>query len=151
MRQTALNKFRDVQSVSVESAKESIIKALAWFDIFHYPLTLEEMRQFMDHKPAGNSFTEALQALIDEGAVYHFHDLNLLQNNSLLVHRRRQGNIRAAKLLQRALKIGRFLQQFPYVRAIGISGSLSKNFASEKADIDFFIITHPRRLWIART
>ena len=49
------------------------------------------------------------------------------------------------------MKIGRFLFQFPYVRAIGISGSLSKNYADEKADIDFFIITKANRLWIART
>jgi hypothetical protein len=34
---------------------------------------------------------------------------------------------------------------------VGISGSLSKNFADAKADVDFFIITKANRLWIART
>jgi hypothetical protein len=34
---------------------------------------------------------------------------------------------------------------------VGVSGSLSKNYADEKADIDFFIITKANRLWIART
>jgi hypothetical protein len=43
------------------------------------------------------------------------------------------------------------LYQVPFVRAIGISGSLSKNFAGEDADIDYFIITSPNRLWVART
>ena len=32
-----------------------------------------------------------------------------------------------------------------------MSGSLSKHFADEKSDIDFFIITSANRLWIART
>jgi hypothetical protein len=54
-------------------------------------------------------------------------------------------------LLARAHRIGRFLYQFPFVRAVAISGSLSKNFADDKADIDFFIIAKNGRLWIART
>ena len=36
-------------------------------------------------------------------------------------------------------------------KAVAVSGSLSKYFADEKADIDFFIITSANRLWIART
>jgi hypothetical protein len=43
------------------------------------------------------------------------------------------------------------LYRFPFVRGIGISGSLSKNYADEDADIDFFIITSRNHLWIART
>jgi hypothetical protein len=37
------------------------------------------------------------------------------------------------------------------VRAVAVSGSLSKNFVDEKGDIDFFIITKANRLWIARS
>ena len=60
-------------------------------------------------------------------------------------------NRRAAQLLPKAIRIGRFLYRFPFVKGIGISGSLSKNVADEKADIDFFIITKANRLWICRT
>ncbi len=74
-----------------------------------------------------------------------------LHNNALLAHRRTEGNTRAERMLPKAFKIGRFLFMFPFVRAVAISGSLSKNFADEKADIDFFIITKANRLWIART
>jgi hypothetical protein len=57
----------------------------------------------------------------------------------------------AEKVLRKASGIGKFLYQFPFVQAIGISGSLSKNYADKKSDIDFFIITKGNRLWIART
>ena len=69
----------------------------------------------------------------------------------MLAIRRKQGNQYAEALLLKAVKVGRFLHQFPFVRAVGVSGSLSKNFADEKADIDFFIIAKADRLWIART
>ena len=88
--------------------------------------------------------------LINETIFLH-DDFYSLHNNPLLAYRRKEGNLRAKKLIPRAYAIGRFLYRFPFVRAIAISGSLSKDFADEKADIDFFIITKANRLWIART
>jgi hypothetical protein len=43
------------------------------------------------------------------------------------------------------------IRRFPFVRAVFVSGDLSKNVATRKSDIDFFILTEPDRLWIART
>ncbi len=45
----------------------------------------------------------------------------------------------------------KLISRFPFVRAVLASGSLSKGYMDEKSDIDFFIITAPHRLWIART
>jgi hypothetical protein len=41
--------------------------------------------------------------------------------------------------------------KFPFVRGVAVSGSLSKRVADKNSDIDFFIITAPNRLWIARS
>ena len=41
--------------------------------------------------------------------------------------------------------------RFPYVEAVGISGSLSKQYYDNESDIDFFVITKPNKLWICRT
>ncbi len=54
-------------------------------------------------------------------------------------------------MLQTARKIAGFLSGFPFVKGVGVSGSLSKNYADDTADIDFFIITTANRLWIARS
>ncbi|MCB0736535.1 MAG: hypothetical protein KDC92_03410, partial [Bacteroidetes bacterium] len=40
--------------------------------------------------------------------------------------------------------------RIPFVRAIGLSGSLSKQGATPDADIDFFIITAPQRVWVVK-
>jgi predicted nucleotidyltransferase len=65
-----------------------------------------------------------------------------MQDNSLLWERRIKGNRNAEQILNTAYKISRILYQFPYVRGIGISGSLSKNFADKNADIDFLSLLH---------
>jgi hypothetical protein len=143
------NKHRGLQVRS--AAETSILRTLAYFDIFHYPLTKEEVLRFLDTPVSQAKVNSNLQKLVFSGSVFFYQGFYSLQNNPLHVHRRKEGNERAEKLLVRAFRIGRFLSRFPYVRAIGISGSLSKNFADEKADIDFFIITEANRLWIART
>jgi len=133
------------------ACKKGVTEILTYFDIFHYPLTSVEIRQFLSYRVDENFLQECIFELQEEKAIFCSHGFYSIQNNPLLAHRRIQGNQFAEKLMTKALRIGRFLYQFPFVRAVGISGSLSKNYADEKADIDFFIITKANRLWIART
>jgi predicted nucleotidyltransferase len=97
------------------------------------------------------TYSEALAALQESKQLFLIQDFYTLHNNEWLIDRRIKGNLKARSLLKTAKGISRFLYQIPYVRAIGISGSLSKNFAAKDADIDYFIITSRNRLWVART
>ena len=133
------------------ACKKGVIETLTYFDIFQYPLTLEEIIRFLPCKVDELFLQECMIELQKEKVIFHSQGFYSIQNNPLLGHRRKQGNKLAEKLSAKASKIGRFLYQFPFVRAVGISGSLSKNYADENADIDFFIITKGNRLWIART
>ena len=122
-----------------------------YFDIFRYPLTEKEIRSFLDRSFDETEFANSLHALLQSQRIFRLHEFYSLQNDLSLAERRRKGNELAATLLTRAEKISNLLYKFPYVRAIGVSGSVSKNFADENADIDYFIITKANRLWIART
>ena len=133
------------------NAEDSILKMLAYFSIFQYPLSKNEIKGFLRPGVDINSFENVLEQLVAEGSVFKLDEFYSLRNDISWIQRRHKGNLLAEKLLPEAMKIGRFLFKFPYVRGIGISGSLSKMYADEKADIDFFIITKSDRLWIART
>jgi hypothetical protein len=128
-----------------------MLTVLAYFDLFHYPLTIGEIEQFRKQNATPAEVHSALDALLRRKRIFRIGDFYSLQDNPLLSYRRIEANERAMILLKKATKIGRFLQQFPFVRAIGISGSLSKNYADERSDFDYFIITAANRLWIART
>ena len=52
--------------------------------------------------------------------------------------------------LQRAWKVARLLQFFPYVKMICLTGSLSKGKTKPESDIDFFIVLEKNRLWLGR-
>ena len=83
--------------------------------------------------------------------VFRLGEFYSLHNEDALRQRRLAGNQLAGQILPRAYRIARFLYQFPFVRGIGISGSLSKHFAEPGSDIDLFVVTRANRLWIART
>ncbi|HEY0680352.1 MAG TPA: hypothetical protein VGD17_18850 [Chitinophagaceae bacterium] len=140
-----------VQLSDTRLLRKSILKVLAYFDMFSYPLSATEIRLFLDRSTTEEELTAALDQLVSQDCVFHHDGFYLLRNEPALVSRRKDGNSRAARMLTKAQKISSFLYWFPYVRGIGISGSLSKNFASKDADIDFFIITQSNRLWVART
>jgi len=133
------------------SLERSVLKVLAYFDMFHYPLLKEEVHFFLDHATGLRDVESALEQLVRAHCVYRHDEFFSLSPDRSLVNRRRKGNQHAGHLLSIAYKVSALLYRFPFVRGIGISGSLSKNFADEKADIDFFIITRANRLWIART
>ena len=148
----ATNKKKTPDSLLLQSAEEiSILKVLVYFDIFQYPLTKNEIRKYLDKPFPESGFEDLLQQMLSKQVIFQHNDFYSLHNNGLLAPRRKEGNLRAQMLMPKAFRIGRFLFHFPYVRAVCISGSLSKNFADEKADIDFFIITKANRLWLART
>jgi len=140
-----------VQPVIRGEEQACILRVLVYFDIFQYPLTKNEIRRFLERPFSEATIDQSLQQMIADHTIFLHGGFYSLQYNPLLTIKRKKGNRRAEKLLPKAYSIGRFLFHFPFVRAIGISGSLSKNFADEKADVDFFIITKANRLWMARS
>jgi hypothetical protein len=141
----------NLKDISTERAELTILKTLAYFDIFEYPLSEKEMRNFLGSSLPDKTFSAALQNMVTQKTIFKVAEFYSLHDNLARAERRVLGNVRAERLLVKARKIGSFLYGFPYVRAVAVSGSLSKGYAEEKADIDFFIITKASRLWIART
>ena len=132
--------------------KVHVLKTLLYYDIFSYPLKSKEIFQFL----GTNSITEedvrtTLDRLANDVIVYKFDNLYSLHPNESNIERRVKGNEQAEKYLPIAQKQAKLISRFPFVRAVLASGSLSKGYMDENSDIDFFIITAPHRLWIART
>jgi hypothetical protein len=131
--------------------RSSILKVIAYFDMFNYPLSLEDILYFLDTESEEYPVRRELDALIKEGCLFRTGPFYSLQNDPALADKRNDNRRRADALLPIAEKGARLLFQFPFVRGVFISGSLSKRCAEEKEDVDYFIVTSANRLWIART
>ena len=132
--------------------EEQVLKTLLYFDIFNYPLKIGEILKFLRiRSQSPDELADCLKDLTDKQHVFRYGELYGLHADDKNFRRRIKGNAEAQKWLRVAEKRARLLGKFPFVRAVMASGSLSKGYMDEKSDLDFFIVTAPRRLWFART
>jgi hypothetical protein len=132
--------------------QEQILRTLLYYDIFNYPLKIDEIIKFLGTRHADINLIRAqLDELIEEKQVFRFGEFYSIQDNTTYIARRENGNREAERYLPLAFKKAKLIAAFPFVRGVLASGSLSKGYMDEKSDLDFFIITKPGRLWIART
>lgn len=131
--------------------QDAVLRVLCYFHYFKYPITAAEIHRYTGVKCSKTSVDNALTELVARGVVFNIGDFYSPANEHKLVERRIAGNAYAAKRMRKAKRIAFFLAQFPFVEAVCISGSLSKDFLTTDGDMDFFIMTTPGRLWIART
>lgn len=89
--------------------------------------------------------------MVNTKLIYRFQGFYSLSGDPSLVEKRNRGYAKAIEVLKTAKKVATILSFFPYIRGVAVSGSLSKYYADDRSDIDFFIITAKNRLWIART
>jgi hypothetical protein len=129
-----------------------ILTTLTYFGIFRYPLSCAEIHRFLPCRCTFSEMMESLAVMKDNGNVtcsaagfYSVEKHDEWSDNRLT------GNKKALAMLARSSRFTKVIRSFPFVRAIAISGSLSKYFAGKEADIDFFIITGKNRLWLSRS
>lgn len=138
-------------SIAISSLGKSIIKTLAYYDIFDYPLTLEEVYHNLETNSVSTSdILNEIQKLCDKKVIFNKDNFYLLRNNEEFVNKRLAGNRLAKKKIKSAYRMTKFISKFPYVRGIMLSGSISKGYMEEDSDVDYFIITNPNRLWVTR-
>ena len=130
---------------------QSILKKLIYFDIFSHPLLPEELISYCNYPNLTK--TEGFQIideLISKNLLRFYNGFYYLGNDSSIIAKRTEANNLASLRMKAAKKYAWLISKFPYVRAVFISGSLSKNVMKPDSDIDFFIITKPSRLWLCR-
>ncbi len=129
-----------------------LVKTLLYFDIFQYPLSAKELKRFCGTRTTREEVEYDLDFLEKGGYVKQkdgFYSIADKDINSM-VARRSKGKLKAEKMLKTAKGYSKLISYFPFVRGVYLSGSLSKGYADEKSDVDYFIITEPARLWFCR-
>ncbi|GEM_PF-5265491 len=131
--------------------ESGIIKTLLYSGIFDYPLTEDEIIRFCQIKiPDDEQFKATLASLVRKDLLYHESGYYQLRKDGGLVRKRVKTNRLSKRYFPIAVSLAKTLFHFPFVRGVCLSGSLSKNNFDYGNDIDFFIISERKRLWLIR-
>jgi hypothetical protein len=139
------------ESIKLSDEEQALLKTLLYFDIFNYPLKPSEIHQYAPLKMSPINVVPCLNFMSNCGFIQQLGSYYAIKNDPEIVARRELGNKAAKGMMKRARRMSRFISRFPFVRGVYVSGSLSKGFMDEEGDVDFFIITKPGRLWVARS
>lgn len=140
-----------MQATTNATLKEHILDTLRYFHIFRHPLYVEDINKFLGVSVKRQELQEILSEMVDEKLLFCDRGMYSLENSEQIFIKRLVGAQMAESKMMEARRSAAIIANFPFVKGICISGSLSKGYADEKSDIDFFIITAEKRLWICRT
>ncbi len=131
---------------------QSVVKTFIYFDIFNYPLKLNEVIKFCSIKINTLELERLISDLIINNIISFKNEFYFLTgNNESIIGKRYDNEQRAKKIERKVKRYSKIISSFPFVEAVCISGSFSKGVLDLDGDIDYFIITKPDRLWLSRT
>ncbi len=142
-----------LNTTTVVHIKTGILQQLLYSEVFAHPLTLEELMRFskVEEAVSREQFQTVLASMEADDLVSCEGQYISVSASKEKIAQREIAAERANALFDKAVRVGTFIHKFPFVKGVGISGSLSKGILHSDGDFDFFIITHPERVWVART
>jgi hypothetical protein len=126
----------------------AVFHTLAYADVFDYPLTAPEVYRYLASTKA--TIQEVNRALSDDSQFSQVGEYFTLRGREEIVETRKRRAQVAARLWPLAVRYGMIIARLPFVRMVAVTGSLSMNNTDEGKDIDYMIVTEPKRLWTCR-
>lgn len=142
------------QAIDKAQIKDNILRTLLYYDIFSHPLKPEEIFIFLPQNTVPkNEIFDLIRDFSSDGNCKFAESSGYVYvkpNEHYIEIRRKKENC-SLKMWRMARLMTHIIKRFPFVRAVFITGSLSKNSSEEISDIDFMVVTKSGRLWVART
>jgi len=132
----------------METSKKNIIKTLCYSDVFDYPLRLSQIHRYLlevklDRKKILGEINNI--SMIGEKNGYYY----LLGKEENITKRIDRENLSNEKF-EKAKAAAKILSKIPFLKLIGVSGSLSMRNSNYLDDIDLFFIARKNTLWFVR-
>jgi hypothetical protein len=135
-----------------EHFRQHILRTLLYYEMFNHPLSAKELYHlFPVNSMTFTSFQQFLSHLVQRGDIMRGRHFIHTPGNEQFCSNRMAGETLGRKRLTIARLMSHIIKRFPFVRAVFVSGDLSKGVATSASDIDYVIVTEPHRLWICRT
>ncbi len=133
--------------------KENILRTLLYYDIFKHPLNIDEIFSLLPQNSV--SKTDVQNSLAEytklNSPIYSKNGYYYIGDNDRYIAQRKSREMFSKKAWKYAALVTHIIKRFPFVEAVFITGTLSKNSSSPESDLDFMVVTKPKRLWICRT
>ncbi len=149
--------------ISQTRLKEAIVKTVAYFDMFDFPLTGFEIWQYLGMKcelaeviamlskggQAGGQINP-LYPPLQGGQIESKNGLYcLVGREDIIIERMKRYNY-SDKKLKLAIRLSKIFKLIPWIRLIAVGNVIGEHNLRGEGDIDLFVITEAKRIWLSR-
>jgi hypothetical protein len=135
---------------SQNELKGAIIKTIAFFDMFDCPLTVMEAWKFLGVKCELSEAQNVLEEIAAAGVIGRKNGYYCLPGREEIYETRMRRYNYANRKFKRAVRMARLFKILPWIRMIAVGNMMGVNNLRDDSDIDLFIITKKRRVWLTR-
>jgi hypothetical protein len=139
------------------SAADAVLSALAYADLFDYPLSLDEVTRFQVGTRLSHAEVGGQLALLQADGLIMVRDghspkgtLYCLAGREATFEIRHSRELESQQVWQRARRYFPILTRIPYVRMVAVTGALAVNNIDDRPDIDLLVLAEPGRVWLCR-
>ena len=138
--------------VTLESSEDRVDEALAYADLFDYPLSLGEIVRYLPDVAAAPDEVRACVA--PSGGLRH-HVASAgpyysLRGREAIVETRRARAMTSRRLWQRTRLVAVLLARAPFVRMAAVTGALAVDNCDRAGDVDLLVVAAPGRVSTSR-
>ena len=140
----------------LSASERSLLATIAYTDQFDHPLTRDELHQRLLYGGSKKTLSNDLDTLLKRGLLEQEKNNNAQEEYLFLKGRkdicvlRKKREVCARSKQDQVTQVVKFCQATPWISAVYLTGSQAMLSAEPESDIDFMIITQPRRLWLSR-
>lgn len=135
--------------------EHAILSTIIYYEALgRYPLTSFEIHgrlNKIDFHPTFLEIVKSLEGLVQRKIIAEKNGFFYIYASKKPTAARR---IKRYKISEEKWRIAKkaleYLRYLPFIRMIGITGSLAINNARDESDVDLFVVTRPGRIWTSR-
>lgn len=131
-----------------KNMREAVLATLAWFDVFDFPLTLDEIHNYLfgfeATKEQVKTYIDGTEKIASRQGFY------CLKGRGKIIDIRGERQNIVLSLWKKVDYYVPILKFVPFVRMVGVCNTLAFQQASEESDIDLFIVAKHGRLFTVR-
>lgn len=135
----------------LDAIEIAVVEALAYADVFDYPLTSAEIQRYL---PGHAGSAARVEAALGGGALAAYAgrdgDYWYLKDRRAIAGTRRRRTLVSERLWRSARRYASWLAAVPFVRMVAVTGSLAADNSDDGCDVDFMIVTEGGCLWRCR-
>ena len=137
----------DLERIKIE---KEILEIIVFYDVFSFPLTIFEIKKLLPVSKTLNELELFLDSEFISTKLENQNGFYFLKGRAEIINSRNRRYNYSLRKIKTAKFFAKIFAKLPFVLAVYLVNSIGIYNLRDESDIDFFIITKTKRIWLSR-